>query len=203
LNCNIEKSAAKEAYLPSLPTKPTPTLASSIMPTSFPPSPIARVLFFVYNPIFLVINAFCVGLHLQTQTLGVYIAIPKNYSSLFLSDNITSRLYPSIISKEPELLVSNSFNLYSASLPETKSLIRNIYYLLLLNPALTAIQVAVSTLSPVNIHILMPAPLSISIVSPTSSYNLSSTPVTPNSSISFSKSLIASATNYSLLFRLF
>jgi len=53
-----------------------------------------------------------------------------------------------------------------------------------LKPAAIAIHLAVSTLSPVNIQILIPAYLRLSIVSLTLSYNLSSTPVTPNNSIS-------------------
>jgi len=53
-------------------------------------------------------------------------------------------------------------------------------------PVEIAIHFAVSTLSPVNIQILIPACLNDSIVFATSSYNLSSTPVTPNKSISFS-----------------
>jgi len=48
LNCVIEKSAASDACLPSLPTMPTPTSAARIIATSLPPSPIAAVRFFVY-----------------------------------------------------------------------------------------------------------------------------------------------------------
>jgi hypothetical protein len=43
----MEKSEASEAYLPSFPTIPIPTLASRIIPTSLPPSPTDAVLFFV------------------------------------------------------------------------------------------------------------------------------------------------------------
>lgn len=74
----MEKSEANEAYLPSFPTIPIPTSASNIMPTSLPPSPTAAVRFLVYVPIFLTIIAFCVGLHLQTQTLGERVATAKN-----------------------------------------------------------------------------------------------------------------------------
>ena len=45
LNFNIEKSLAKAAYFPSLPTIPTPTSAAYIIATSFPPSPIDRTVF--------------------------------------------------------------------------------------------------------------------------------------------------------------
>jgi len=75
-------------------------------------------------------------------------------------------------------------------------------YLLSLNPALIAMQVAVSILSPVSIQIYIPAALRDSIVSPTSSYNLSSTPVMPNSSISVSNSSMHSVIRASLSPRL-
>lgn len=39
-NSIIEKSAAKAACIPYLPTIPTPTSAAWIIPTSLPPSPI-------------------------------------------------------------------------------------------------------------------------------------------------------------------
>jgi hypothetical protein len=49
----MEKSAAKLAYIPSFPTIPIPTSASKIIPTSFPPSPTAAILFpFEYFLIF-------------------------------------------------------------------------------------------------------------------------------------------------------
>ena len=69
----MEKSEAREAYLPSFPTIPIPTLDSKIMPTSLPPSPMAAVLLPVYWDIFLVTSAFCVGEHRQTQTEGDFV----------------------------------------------------------------------------------------------------------------------------------
>ncbi len=42
LNFRMEKSAAKAACLPYLPTIPTPTSAAWIIPTSLPPSPIPK-----------------------------------------------------------------------------------------------------------------------------------------------------------------
>jgi hypothetical protein len=41
----IEKSEAKAACIPSFPIIPIPTSASRIIPTSFPPSPTAAILF--------------------------------------------------------------------------------------------------------------------------------------------------------------
>lgn len=42
LNCFTEKSAAREAFMPSFPIIPIPTFASWIILTSFPPSPTAH-----------------------------------------------------------------------------------------------------------------------------------------------------------------
>jgi hypothetical protein len=94
----ILKSDANDAYLPSLPTIPIPTLASMIMPTSLPPSPTEAVLFLVYWFIFLTIRAFWVGLHLQTQTDGARVDTVKNYSSSDFVDRNRSREIPSIMS---------------------------------------------------------------------------------------------------------
>ena len=66
----IEKSEAKAAYLPSLPTIPTPTLAAHIIATSFPPSPIERVILLVNILIASTTLAFYVGEHLQQTTAG-------------------------------------------------------------------------------------------------------------------------------------
>jgi hypothetical protein len=44
LNYFMEKSEARAAYIPSLPSIPIPTSASRIIPTSFPPSPTAAIL---------------------------------------------------------------------------------------------------------------------------------------------------------------
>lgn len=96
-NSRIEKSEAKDAYLPSFPTIPIPTFASKIIPTSFPPSPTAAVLLPVYRFISLTINAFYVGLHLHTQTLGANVAVVKNFCSRPLLDKNKSKVYPSII----------------------------------------------------------------------------------------------------------
>jgi hypothetical protein len=78
LNSKIEKSEAKAAWFPYLPTIPMPTLLICIIPTSLPPSPIAAT---VLPEIFLmrsVIIAFCVGRHRQHITLGALLAISKN-----------------------------------------------------------------------------------------------------------------------------
>ena len=66
---------------------------------------------------------------------------------------------------------------------------KNRSFRLALRPELIAIEVAVSTLSPVSIQICMPADLRSSIVRWTFSYNLSSTPVTPKNSKSLSNSV--------------
>lgn len=79
----IEKSAAREAYFPSLPTIPIPTFASKIIPTSFPPSPTHATHLPVYFQTAHVISAFYVGEHQQTQTTGALQATSKKYFSSF------------------------------------------------------------------------------------------------------------------------
>ena len=90
LNLRIEKSDAKAAYIPSLPTIPTPTSAAYIIATSFPPSPIERHIFPVYNLIASVTSAFYVGEHLQHTTAGAAHDTIKKlslyYSIAILSD---------------------------------------------------------------------------------------------------------------------
>ena len=75
----IEKSDARAACIPSLPTIPIPISASKIIPTSLPPSPTAAILLpFEYYFNNLTISAFYVGLHLQTHRQGAKIATSKN-----------------------------------------------------------------------------------------------------------------------------
>jgi hypothetical protein len=166
-NSFIEKSEAKDAYLPSLPTIPTPTFASKIMPTSLPPSPIAQVLLPVIYEIFLVIVAFWVGEHLQTQTLGDLVASMKNLSSSFLFDKKKSKDVPSIIRITLLAFLEYSSSRYWASKESAISRIKKIYSDLFLNPAEIAIQVAVSILSPVSIQTWIPAFLRLSITTAT------------------------------------
>ena len=111
-NSVIEKSEASEAYIPSFPTIPIPTSASKIIPTSLPPSPIAAILLlFVYFLRRLQIFAFYVGLHLQTQTHGAFIANSKNSAcNSSAAFNIVSRLLPSIMRTELWDFELNSFN---------------------------------------------------------------------------------------------
>ena len=71
----MEKSLAKAAYFPSLPTIPTPTSAAWIIATSLPPSPMLNTIFSVYSLISSVTLAFCVGEHLQQTTAGALHAI--------------------------------------------------------------------------------------------------------------------------------
>ena len=81
LNFKIEKSEELAAYLPSFPSIPIPTSAYCIIPTSFPPSPIQAVTFFVYFLIQSVTYAFYVGEHLQHTTDRDLVAIEKNKDS--------------------------------------------------------------------------------------------------------------------------
>ena len=84
--------------MPSFPTIPIPTSASKIIPTSFPPSPTAAILFPFENYFkSLTISAFYVGLHLQTHKQGASIATSKNYFVNSSESKITSKDLPSII----------------------------------------------------------------------------------------------------------
>jgi|JI10StandDraft_1071094.scaffolds.fasta_scaffold526860_1 hypothetical protein len=74
LNFIIEKSEAKAACLPYLPTIPTPISAYCIIPTSLPPSPIPNTNLPVYYLTPLVITAFWVGETRQQITAGAYVA---------------------------------------------------------------------------------------------------------------------------------
>lgn len=74
MNFIMEKSEAKAACLPSLPTIPTPMSAYCIIPTSLPPSPIPKTILPVYYLTPLVMIAFWVGETLQHITAGAYVA---------------------------------------------------------------------------------------------------------------------------------
>ncbi len=104
-NSVIEKSDANDACIPSFPTMPMPTSASSIIPTSLPPSPTPAIrLPFVYFLRSQHILAFQVGLHLHTQTQGALIASSKNCSSQFSFFRIVSSVFPSMINTVDSIL---------------------------------------------------------------------------------------------------
>jgi len=94
----IEKSAAKEAYIPSLPTIPKPTSAAWIIATSFPPSPTqaTRILVKVFK--FYATTAFCVGEQRQMHTVWVALATSKNNAFVESFVIIAYKVVPSIIS---------------------------------------------------------------------------------------------------------
>ncbi len=77
-----------------MPTIPIPRSPAYIIPTSFPPSPIAATSFPVYFLIPSATYAFYVGKHLQQITLGAFEAVSKN-NFWCLSSNII-RQVPSI-----------------------------------------------------------------------------------------------------------
>lgn len=101
MNFNIEKSDAKAAYLPSLPSIPIPTSLDYIIPTSFPPSPTAATTSPEYFFKSSVTIAFCVGEHLQQITDGQFIAAFINYYSN--PCNASYKLDPSITNTLLEL----------------------------------------------------------------------------------------------------
>ena len=69
MNFNTEKSEAKDACFPSLPSIPIPTLEHYIIPTSLPPSPIPHTTFFNLFFMYKVTSAFYFGAHLHMITL--------------------------------------------------------------------------------------------------------------------------------------
>lgn len=147
------KSEANEACIPSFPSIPIPTSASRIIPTSLPPSPTAAIRLPVYFLINIATYAFYVGEHLQTQTQGALVATLKNSVAKSSYWKIVSKVLPSIISVVffmnllSYLILSRQSLQFEISLMKYKSLSLDF------SPELIAIEVAVSTLSPVSIHI--------------------------------------------------
>lgn len=83
LKLSIEKSDARAACLPSLPTIPTPICAFLIIATSFPPSPILRVILLQYLIIALTTFDFYFGDSQQHTTDSAFPASLKKNSSLY------------------------------------------------------------------------------------------------------------------------
>ncbi len=76
----MEKSAARDACLPSLPTIPSPTSAAWIIDTSLPPSPMQQTRFLVCVRISRATSAFCVGEHRHATTADSCVASSMNSS---------------------------------------------------------------------------------------------------------------------------
>jgi hypothetical protein len=74
----MEKSAASDACLPSLPTMPTPTSAAWIMLTSLPPSPMQHTRFPEWALTRYASSAFWMGDTRQAMTVGRREAIVMN-----------------------------------------------------------------------------------------------------------------------------
>ena len=167
---------------------PNPKFATCIIATSFPPSPIHAILLPLINYSCFATLAFCFGWHRAHITPCEF--IEDSIKVLGSSFRIIPRAVPSMSKILFRLLWLKSISLFLIA-KASLSFISKKSYVLVLIPAITAIHLAVATLSPVNIHTLIPAFLIDSIVIATSSYNLSSTPVTPRKSISFSSRLAA------------
>jgi len=103
--------------------------------------------------------AFWVGEHQHTQTAGQAEATSKNSFSSFGVERQVSSVVPSITNtvllKAPTSLFNQSCKFYQLVI----SLKNKNHWFLLFNPAEIAMQVAVSTLSPVSIQTLIPADL--------------------------------------------
>mmetsp|Transcript_28976 Transcript_28976/g.56704 ORF Transcript_28976/g.56704 Transcript_28976/m.56704 type:complete len:243 (-) Transcript_28976:308-1036(-) len=157
---------------------PTPTSAARIIDTSLPPSPIAHVLLPVYRRIALTTSAFWVGEQRQQTTAGDLHAVAmKNCSCSPLRKVV--RTVPSTM--------RTCWSAARAKLSRASTLEASVEWpcaartkKLCIGPlslAEIAMQMAVSTLSPVSIHTRTLACLSLSRVTPTSIWSLSSTPV--------------------------
>ena len=113
------------------------------------------------------------GLHLQMQTdlkEGAPFTGSKNLASIAGSERMASKVSPSIINMQLRDLVSSYFKFsYNRILLSLISFSSRILWRLVLKPAEIAIHLAVSILSPVSIHICIPAFLSVSTVYITSS----------------------------------
>lgn len=115
-------------------------------------------------------------------------AILKKFSCKSSHWRIVSSVVPSMISVVFWIERTRSLIFSSHSAFDESSRIKNKSFLRAFNPELIAIDVAVSTLSPVSIQICIPADFRSSIVRCTFSCSLSSTPVTPKNSKSLSSS---------------
>lgn len=95
LNCPIEKSLAAEAEFPYFPRIPIPTCAYCIMPTSLPPSPIARTIPYSFSLTNLTMELFSLGELLQkmTEEMDVRISPYRGLGSVMYFE----MLVPSII----------------------------------------------------------------------------------------------------------
>mmetsp|Transcript_108995 Transcript_108995/g.308324 ORF Transcript_108995/g.308324 Transcript_108995/m.308324 type:complete len:279 (+) Transcript_108995:723-1559(+) len=167
---------------------PTPTCASCIMGTSLAPSPTANVTGrgFTLFRTSCTISAFCRGETRQAITTEQRWAIPRNLSSsadpFRTSSACPVTMSPATQSPSAALLATASIfsRLRSISaVPRPSTSRSKISMSLLRTLVLKPISLAVSSLSPVKTHNLMPARRRDTIVSATPTWSLSSIAVTP------------------------
>lgn len=112
-NWPIAMSLTTEAEFPSLPIIPIPISASSIIPTSFPPSPIASTTSFISFFMSLTISAFYLG-ELRQNITDVALEIIRQYaaSSSCWASSIRLICLPSTTTTN-SLLLSMSLSIFS------------------------------------------------------------------------------------------
>mmetsp|Transcript_589 Transcript_589/g.1138 ORF Transcript_589/g.1138 Transcript_589/m.1138 type:complete len:273 (-) Transcript_589:1098-1916(-) len=202
---------------------PTPTCAFWIIVTSFAPSPIARVIGsgLIPSRTISTSNAFCRGLTRQAMTTlqamlsSSNMPLRKSLSMIDLSVGpvMTRARWSRLAFWSSPFLGTSSASSFSCSTPRscrTRFSSRKFIFSGCVSvrrrtviPGWSTLQLypmlmAVSTLSPVKTHSLIPASARLDMVSATSSCNLSSIAVTPRICRSFS---ISSATSPRRVFR--
>mmetsp|Transcript_18807 Transcript_18807/g.45094 ORF Transcript_18807/g.45094 Transcript_18807/m.45094 type:complete len:209 (-) Transcript_18807:187-813(-) len=191
-------SEAMTACRPSRPLMPIPTWAACIMGTSLAPSPIARVEQLRASFIIFTTRAFCFG-DTRQQTVAehlVHNSKKSSRSSSCVSSKTKVRVGPSMMTpRSREAPISLASSVLSWSLHSS-----NVSALMILNSIsslsraqLVPMLMAVSCLSPVSIHTLIPACVSAEIASGTPSCSLSSMAVAPSKMRFFSKRAAASS----------
>mmetsp|Transcript_77480 Transcript_77480/g.224814 ORF Transcript_77480/g.224814 Transcript_77480/m.224814 type:complete len:323 (-) Transcript_77480:1555-2523(-) len=171
------------------------------MGTSFAPSPIARVmgLPLTFSRTSATISAFCFGLTRQAMSTEHCVAISSNFFFFPGTERISLSALPvTIIARSSNFRTAfKSLSCLSRSMTPSSSSTMAIFMLGVSTFVLNPMFLAVSNLSPVNTHNLIPALRTFSIASPTPTCNLSSIAVAPRISKFFSMSAATAASSSS------
>ena len=139
MNCPTEKSLTTEAAFPYFPRIPTPTFATWIIPTSFPPSPIANTIPFKLSFTNYTIEDFSLGEERQKMIEDILVRdslIRWVYSHL----RNFWMLWPSIINENMRVLFLNFCYWISLSASTIYSSLNN--YVILIMTAFSLIKLA-------------------------------------------------------------
>ena len=185
-NYPIAQSAERAACCPSSPEIPTPTCASVIILTSLAPSPMAKVTAKGRSCLtMMTISAFCLGETLHASTTEARKASAMQMSLSFGCLTILVRLSPDTIKANCFSLEMYRFYVFSAYLiylQISTDLFSSIIYLVISSVRSSQAKpmlMAVSILSPVRTHNLIPASLIVLFVWDTPTQSLSSIAVAP------------------------